>query len=244
MSENPTFVNTRYDQEAGCEYREVLQEKGAGKVRLCYVRVSDIRKIAEELTRYVQDTSWMAELDKGTKRSYEHTVAETTKALVRIFKETVKNNAVAGEFGELMVSMSSARALNVIFEHSIIPLAELWKPQLRQNEGFDFHTVCKEEFINFGEAKFSSSASPHGKAISKAASFIEEEKHFRDRVHLISLVKQEAINNLDNDDFGVVAAFSINANNPLTVLNHANVAAQIAFSSDSIKKVYLVGVVH
>lgn len=123
-----------------------------------------------------------------------------------------------------------------------LPVAELWKPQLKQNEGFDFHTVCSDQIINFGEAKFSGVSNPHGKAINQAKGFIDDEKHFRDRVHLINLVSDAAIENIDNDSFGIVAAFSINNDDPLSIIHNAIKSAEGKLNADEIKSVYLVGV--
>lgn len=242
MTEKLKFSERITEKSSGCEFLEIDHETFSGKVRICYVKVSDIQKIAEELARQVQDTSWIKKIDPGAQRSYNRTVADTAMALLKIFQETAINNQISSEFGELMVSIGSTKALEAIFDHQAIPIAELWKPQKKQNEGFDFHTVCTNNRINFGEAKFSSSDSPHGLAINQAKGFIEEEKHFRDRVHLINLVSSDAISNLDNDCIGIVASFSINAVNPLTVLKNALDKAKEELSSECIKSIYLVGV--
>lgn len=237
------YGNIIMDSEWGCKHSEITNNS---PVKLCFVEVSDIKKIASALTSQVQDTSWMMELDKGTRRSYDKTVEETAQKLVEIFRRASGASGVAGEFGESMVSMGSARALELLFNHIVLPVAELWKPQAKQNEGFDFHTVCPEEIINFGEAKFSSvkSKNPHFEAIPQACRFLDEDKHHRDRVHLINLVSDSAIKNLANDDIGVIAAFSINSDNPLNILENALESAQKDFHSRNVKFVYLVGVKH
>ncbi len=234
------------DIDWGCEHFEVEYSSQGENVKLCFIEISDIQKIASALTSQVLNTSWMMKLDKGTKRSYDKTVEETAQKLVEVFKSAGGTGKVASEFGESMVSMGSARALEMLFNHFVLPVAELWKPQAKQNEGFDFHTVCPEEVINFGEAKFSSvkSKNPHYDAIPQACDFIDAEKHFRDRVHLLNLVSENAIKNLDDEDFGVIAAFSINSDNPLDILENAFESAQKEFSSRNVKFVYLVGVKH
>jgi len=242
-------IETKYgkyitDNDWGCKHFEVEHDSQAENVKLCFIEISDIHKIASALTMQVQDTSWMMEIDKSTRRSYNKTVEETAKKLVKVFKIASGTGGVAGEFGESMVSMGSARALEILFNHIVLPVAELWKPQAKQNEGFDFHTVCSEEVINFGEAKFVSSGNSHGNAISQSAGFIDKEKHFRDRVHLINLVSKNTINNLDDDDFGVIAAFSINSDNPLDIFKNALESAQKTYPSRNVKFVYLVGVKH
>lgn len=244
MSNETKYGNKIIDSDWGCEHSEIEYSSQTEMVKLCLVEISDIHKIASALTSQVQNTSWMMTLDKGTKRSYETTAAETAQKLVEVFKIASGTGGVAAEFGESMVSMGSARALEILFNHIVLPVAELWKPQVKQNEGFDFHTVCQQEVINFGEAKFVSSGNSHGKAISQSAGFFDKNKHLTDRVHLLNLVSEIAKNNLDNDDFGVIAAFSINSDNPLDILENALKSAQKEFPSRGVKFVYLVGVKH
>lgn len=249
MSNEIKYGKQITDSDWGCEHFEVEYSSQAENVKLCLIKVSDIQKIASALTSRVQDTSWMMNLDKGTKRSYDKTVEETAQKLVEVFRiasELDEADGIAGEFGESMVSMGSARALEILFNHIVLPVAELWKPQAKQNEGFDFHTVSPEEIINFGEAKFSSvkSKNPYFDAIPQACHFLNEDKHHRDRVHLINLVSHAAIENLTNDDIGVIVAFSINSVDPLKIFENALENAQEAFLSKNVKSVYLVGVKH
>lgn len=232
------------DSDWGCKHFEVEHDSQAKNVKLCFIEISNIQKIASALTSQVQDTSWMMKLDKGTKRSYNKTVEETAQKLVDVFKSANGQGKIAGEFGESMVSMGSARALEMLFDHYVLPIAELWKPQEKQNEGFDFHTVCPKENINFGEAKFVSNGNSHGKAISQSADFIDKEKHYRDWNHLRNLVSANAITTFEADDFGVIAAFSINTDDPLTILKNALKSANKEFPSRNVKFVYLVGVKH
>jgi hypothetical protein len=240
-SENRTLL---IDTNWGCDYSEILPSPLVEKVRICLVKVSDISKIAIALSKQVLDTSWMMELDNGTQRSYRRTVEETAEELVKIFKETGEASLIGSEFGEVMVSMTSARALHKIFGHQALPIAELWKPQLSQNEGFDFHTVCPRSYINFGEAKFSAGINPYTKAITQAKEFIEKEKHLRDRNHLVNLASGDAIRNLDDDAFGVIAAFSLNSENHSIVLGKAITSLQRIFDLNNVESVYLVGVSH
>ena len=239
--------------EAGCSFAEVNKVSGAENISICHVKVSDIQKIADELSKTVMDFSWMMEIDKGSKRAYRQTAEDTAKELVKIFKNILTaDGKVSGEFGEIMVSMGSSRALEVIFSHNSLPIAEFWKPQVKGNEGFDFHTICPENIINFGEAKFASTTkNPYGGSSGKsdgaagqADGFFEKEKHLRDRVHLINLVDEEAIKNLDDDNFGVVLAFSMNSSTPLNIYNNAIESVSSYPELMKAKKIYIVGVSH
>lgn len=242
MTDKPGYGSQHSDPDWGCDYFEVETTESIGKIKVCHVIVKDIKTISEALANKVLDTSWMTNLDVGSKRAYNRTVQETASALVEIFKSTTAPSDVGSEFGEIMVSIGSTKALETIFGHVILPIAELWKPQLKQNEGFDFHTVCPNAFINFGEAKYSGSENPHGNAIKQSKGFIDNEKHLRDYVHLRELASKSAIENLNNDSFGIVASFSINTEDPLQVLKNAIDSAQEKLNLDSIKSVYLIGV--
>jgi len=244
MNSEIAYGNIIIDSDWGCNHLEITNNPHVDTIKLCLVKVEDIYKIASELTKQVQNTSWIMKLDKTAQRSYSRTVEETAQKLVEIFNMASSSANVAKQFGELMVSMGSARALEILFDHTVLPIAELWKPQIKQNEGFDFHTICPNEMINFGEAKFSSNDSPHGRAISQACDFIDNEKHLRDGIHLQKLTNESAMENLNNDDFGIVAAFSINAENPITVFKNALESALKVCPSKDIKAVYIIGVIH
>ncbi|WP_329893838.1 hypothetical protein [Stenotrophomonas sp. SMYL20] len=227
------------DVDWGCEHSPMAGDAALSIVS-CRVSVKDISKLSARLAETVVDTSWMAALDKGTQRAYRKTVEETSAILCEIFK-VVPGSPVAEEFGELMVSMGSARALKSLLGHTEVPLAELWKPQRKQNEGFDFHTICGNGRLNFGEAKYSGNGSPHGLAISQVSDFIEAEKHHRDYVHLSSICPEPA-ELLANDEFGVVAAFSINGKNHVTIMNNALASAIELSKKFGLKQIFLVGV--
>lgn len=231
------------DLDWGCDHFD-LPHLYNGTIYACRVEVSDIGKLASELAKTVVDTSWMSDLDHGARRTYESTVNRTADLLKEIFESMDPSSEVAGEFGEMMVSMGSARALDRVFGHTRVPLAELWKPQVKQNGGFDFHTACQGDLINFGEAKFASSGNPWGLAISQVDEFLADEKHLRDRSDLINLVSPAAINRLDADEFGVVAAFSLNATRKDFVLTNAIQAAIALATKYNIQQIFVVGVSH
>lgn len=245
MVDKPDFGNEHKDGDWGCVHIEVTSSANP-KIHLCHVNISDLEKIALELSRSVMNSSWIMNMDEGARRSYERTASDTANSLVHVFNAAIYDNKVTGEFGELMVSMGSSRSLDIIFQHISLPISELWKPQKKQNEGFDFHTVCTKNVINFGEAKFKSppSASPVSDAANQANQFFTEDKHFRDRVHLVNLVHDDAISNLDKGLCGMVIAFSMNAQDPLTVYKNAISKVETLSFFDEIDNVYIVGVSH
>lgn len=254
MTNDLSYGRTFPEETWGSTFAEVTNIASTGNVFVCHVTVSDLEKIALELSKKVVDRSWITDLDNRARRAYETTADKTAQALIEVFKTTLtENNKVASEFGELMVSMGSSKALEIVFGHRCLPIAELWKPKLAQNEGFDFHTVCAENIINFGEAKFSASpsSSPYGGlsgessgAGGQADGFIGATKHLMDGVHLGHLAGEDATSNLDNDQFGIVLGFSINAVNPLLVLKNAITHSQTYEHLKKAKNIYIVGVSH
>ncbi|NUW63336.1 hypothetical protein HUZ94_07035 [Cronobacter sakazakii] len=230
------------DSEWGCRHTEYHYQDNEPTIIACIVNVDKIDFIAAELVKSVLDTSWISSLDSGTQLSYSFTAKETAEALVKVFNKVIENKSLEDEFGELMVSIGSSRALSQILKHVSLPIAELWKPQVKQNEGFDFHTTCPSQFINFGEAKFSSCSNPHGNAINQAVEFIRQEKHFRDRVHLINLCSPDSVANLDKKEFGLIAAFSINSENCERIMDNAIKTVKGLELSKIVKFIYLVGV--
>lgn len=250
MSEPLTYIRDFPDETWGSVFYEVTGISSPGNVFVCHVSVSDLEKIASELSNKIIDNSWIVNLDERARRAYETTAFKTAQALIELFKTTLSDdNKVANEFGELMVSIGSSKALEVVFGHRSLPIAELWKPKIAQNEGFDFHTVCPDDLINFGEAKFSNSSSPYAGnsgnsngAGGQADGFIRDNKHLMDNVHLGSLAGESAASNLDNDLFGVVLAFSINAQDPLLVLKNALNHSITYENLKKAKNIYIVGV--
>ncbi|CAD0009490.1 hypothetical protein [Flavobacterium chungangense] len=252
MSDNLSYGQIFQEETWGSTFYEVTSVSDTENIFVCHAKISDLEKIALELTTLVNDNSWVIKLDDRARRAYETTAQKTADALVKVFKTTLSSdNKVASEFGELMVSMGSSKALEVVFGHRSLPIAELWKPKLAQNEGFDFHTVCTEDIINFGEAKFSSTSSPYSGisgdssgAGGQADGFIGGNKHLMNGPHLGSLAEEDPATNLDNDLFGVVLAFSINAANPLMVLKNALEHSKTYENLKKAKNIYIVGVSH
>jgi hypothetical protein len=209
MTNSLSFGDEYKDDDWKCSFSEVSESDGVlDKIVLCHVNVLDISKLADELAKSIMDNSWIMGLDEGVTLAYKKTAEETATVLVNIFKNNIlteDGNRISGEFGEMMVSMGASRALETIFSHVSLPISELWKPKLKGNEGFDFHTICPEQLINFGEAKYSSSKNPYGGksgdsggAAGQADGFIKAEKHLRDYVHLMHLAEGEPSENLKN----------------------------------------------
>lgn len=232
------------DLSWGCEFTEVLNSTEMQFVKICHVHVTQISQISKMLTSSIVDTSWMVDLDIGAREAYEYTVQETSELLIKIFKAAESAGSIVEDFGELMVSMGAAKSLELLLSHTLIPIAELWKPQAKQNEGFDFHSVCTADHINFGEAKYSSNSTTYGIALDQASEFLIAKKHKRDWVHLTSLASPASIKNLNANLHGIIAAFSVNAKEPLTIYKNALQRAIEFAAEKKVSFVYMVGVTH
>ncbi|WP_433831337.1 hypothetical protein [Flavobacterium anhuiense] len=247
---NLSYGTVFKEETWGATFSEIKSITQKENIFICHVEIADLEKIALELSTTIMNNAWIFDLDLRSRRAYQTTAEKTAEALIKVFETTTtEDDKVASEFGELMVSMGSSKALQVVFGHRCLPIAELWKPKLAQNEGFDFHTVCTNEIINFGEAKFSGSSSPYGGntgessgAGGQADGFIHAKKHLMDGVHLGSLAGEKAAENLDKDLFGVILAFSINAVNPMlvfqNVLSNSNAYENLKLAEN----IYIVGV--
>src|SRR6266571_4690800 len=98
------------DSEWGCSYQAVIDSLGNSGIKLCLVKVKNLNEFAACITNLVLDNSWMTSMDHGTRRGYETTVGETAQVLVQIFRQAASQGTVGAEFGEVMVSIGSARA--------------------------------------------------------------------------------------------------------------------------------------
>lgn len=227
----------------GSIYKLLETEPILNNISICHIEINDLIYIAKALTQKVQNKSWMMSLDKGTRRQYEFTANETASELISIFNSpTDENEELTSEFGEVMVSISASEALSKMFEHISIPIAELWKPQKKQNEGFDFHTVCPDFLINFGEAKYSKNINPYSLSEEQTDDFFTVEKQYRDRTFLRDLVDEKAIANLDEDDYGAIIAFSINSSNIEEIFKNAILKVDTYNVLSKAKQIYIVGV--
>ncbi len=121
MTVELSYGDEFHDENWGAVFAEVKKSSSSDNIFVCHTTVSNLSKIATELSRAVMDRSWIMNLDAGAKRAYDRTAAETAELLVKIFTNKVLvEDKISTDFGEIMVSMGSARALEVIFSHSAI----------------------------------------------------------------------------------------------------------------------------
>ena len=185
-----------------------------------YVEIDDIGAKATEMITMIADTSWISKLDIVTQTSYEARSKITIDKLINgILKKVI--NTVNTEFGEFLISATAQDSLELTYSHNKVPLAELWKEKKTGNPGFDFHTESNADLIAFGEAKYSGITNPYTNALTQISRFIDLKKDKMELVDLKNFTSKESINNALVDKKAFVAAFSINSNNPQSIIENA-----------------------
>lgn len=217
-----------------------LPRDAIAETYLFCIEITDINSHAKALITEINDTSWISELESIAKMSYEDIALKTIKRLVKIFESV--NNKVTKDFGEFMVSMSSGNCLKDKHNHKVLPLAEIWKPKLLQNEWFDFHTLSPAEKFSFWEAKYVSDGNSYNEAAKQAYNFSVENKDKRDGVHLRYFGSSIAIQNLENNKRWFVVSFSINSEDYKNTLMRTLKNRYIRKLSKCCDELYIIGV--
>lgn len=221
--------------------RKDLGITGDCELFVAHVKISDLDKRANEMFETISNTSWIQKLDVITQQAFKATSQKTITKLIQNITERNSSDTITVEFGEYMISDTAQSVLVEKFDHKRIPLAEILKARLSGNEGFDFHTECKEQTLVYGEAKYSGSDNPYQNAMSQIASFIENQKDDAELIVLMHFASETALQNHNNGIKSYAAAFSINAKNPEVIIKHA-------LQSEHLKKltvhhaIYIIGV--
>ncbi len=238
------IINNKDDSTHGCRYTQVKVDYLPDKIKICLVNIDSLQVIANKISTLILDHSWIISLDPTARLAYEDTVEKTSNILNNICNRIIKNPEIESDFGEIMVSITASESLKHLFNHISLPISELWKEKARGNPGFDFHTVCQEDLIHFGEAKYSSSKNPYDDAINQANDFISKKKHYIDIVHLEKIIqKKEPIENLVNNYYSIVAAFSINSDKHQLIIEHAIQKISKLNIYTKATNIYLIGVI-
>jgi len=196
-----------------------------GKTTNCNVysihaEVNDIEARAIEMIDMIADTSWISRLDIIPRTSYEARAKTTIDKLINGILTQV-TTTVNTEFGEFLISVTAQDSLELQYNHTKVPLAELFKEKKTGNPGFDFHTESDTQLIVFGEAKYSGVTNPHTNALTQISRFISLEKDKMELQDLQNFVSKESVENILVDKKAFVAAFSINSENPQAIIENA-----------------------
>ena len=181
---------------------------------------------AMKIITWLQDTSWLATLDDIDKANYIACAEPTIRDLCNmITNEYLSASYTPGnlkdDLGEYLVSMNAQEALVYGCAHTKIPIAELWKEQVKGNPGFDFHTLSTSDIIIYGEAKYKSTQNGYYDAFNQIDKFIHDNKMSRELRHLRVLATENAACNVLTDKLGFAAAFSVNTRNLPHIIENA-----------------------
>lgn len=209
-------------------------------VNLIAVKVIDIKSHATELIDVLKNTSWITNLDAVGKATYESTAERTIQKLVADFSTV--STEVTSSFGQYMISMAAGQSLGLLLNHTVFPIAELWKEKLTNNPGFDFHTESTLPTICFGEAKYDKASNPYTAAASQIIDFIKDKKDLGDAAHLERLATKTALESLLKSSRGFTVAFSLKSDDPEKVLKNALKSDLIATLCKTATELQLVGV--
>ena len=198
---------------------EELIDDAVAEAHLICIKISDVNSYAKTLINQINDTSWISELDSVAKMSYEEVAKKTIIELVKIFQSV--ENEITKDFGEFVISLSCGNCLKEKHLHRNLPISELWKEKIKNNHGFDFHTISPAEKFSFGEAKYQASGNSYTSAAEQAHRFSKEGKDKIDAVHLAHLGSPYATKNLEENKKGYIIGFSITSENPELILKNS-----------------------
>lgn len=191
-----------------------------------HIRVTDFKKIVSEMMESFRDLSWVNNLHPIDRKSYSSKAEQAIELIVDGILEKIQDE-ISIDIGEYLVSEVALRSLNEMYDHERLPAADLFKERRRGNGGFDFHTESKTPNLMFGEAKFSKGSTKYTEALGQINDFIDDNKdtnELSDLRHFVSDILQTALEEEALPAFprrGYVAAFSINAKDPNTIMNNA-----------------------
>jgi len=185
-----------------------------------HVKVDDISAKAKEMIKMIQNTSWIKELNIIEQITFEARAQPTIDKLVHEILSKV-SSTLSEDFGEFLISVTAQDSLELQYNHTKVPLAELFKEKKSGNPGFDFHMETHTQLLAFGEAKYSGTINPYTKAIKQINGFIDEDKDKMELTDLKYFTSDEAINNAIDNKKAFIAAFSINSSNPLNIIRNA-----------------------
>lgn len=202
--------NTNADIRSGCE------------VRLIHVKINDAEQRLKTVIDAINDTTWCQKMaDDTLRKAYKAARDKTVKKLMaEIFNQITVPISV--EAGEYVISLTAQDVLTSNFEHTHIPLAELWKEKSAKNPGFDFHTITQTNLILFGEAKFSKNKNRYAHGLEQTSRFIDEKKDKYDKTFLMNIIADKTpLDNLDSGARAFCVAFSLHTCRPKQILRNA-----------------------
>jgi hypothetical protein len=193
--------------------------------------VTDLTNEVNAISQEIANTSWISKLNPFFQGVYKANAPKTINKIVNDILNKVANG-LNEKIGEYLVSFSAQQALEALFNHYRLPLAEILKEQLSNNPGFDFHTISHKDNLVHGEAKYGGSDTRWSDATDQISGFIDEKKHEGEQIWLFPFLREQVVANINAGKRGFTAAFSMHAKNEKLIFRHA-------LESDASKKIAL-----
>ena len=217
----------------------------SANIYACLVTVDASESIADVM-REIADKSWISRLGIVQQIAFEARLQSTVKVIMENCLSFCSDTGV-GKYdysvvGEYIVSKEGRRALVSGFNHSAVPLAELWKEKESGNPGFDFHSESTSNLIIYGEAKYDSNQNPYNRAINQVEGFIGQKKDAMELSDLSNFVSDIAVSNFTSNKKGFCVSFSIMTQKPIDIIKKAIQSDKIN-NIKSFDEFYVVGVV-
>lgn len=181
---------------------------------------TDLSNVVNDISQKIADTSWIPKLTPFFQTVFNANAPKTINKIVNEILNKV-SSGLNKKIGEYLVSFSAQQALETLFNHYRLPLAEILKEQLSNNPGFDFHTISHKDNLIHGEAKYSGNDTRWSDATYQIAGFIDENKHEGEQLWLYPFLKKPVIANINAGKRGFTAAFSMHAQNEKLIFRHA-----------------------
>lgn len=217
----------------------------SAKIYACLVTVDASESIADVM-REIADKSWISRLGIVQQIAFEARLQSTVKVIMEnclsFCSDTTVGKYDYSVVGEYIISKEGRRALVSSFNHSAVPLAELWKEKESGNAGFDFHSESTSNLIIYGEAKYDSNQNPYNRAINQVEGFINQKKDAMELTDLSNFVSDIAVRNFISNKKGFCVSFSITTQKPIDIIKKAIQSDKIN-NIKSFDEFYVVGVV-
>ena len=202
------------------------------------IHKDELTDVLNEYVNHVNDTSWINKLTEYKREPYKIRAEKTISKIVGMLNEALEEGSVCKEAGEYVISIKALKVLEADFNHSQIPLAELFKEKVSGNPGFDFFSICPEQNLYMGEAKYLSENNAYSVALDQIYEFVTGGKDIAQLPDLESFAEVETLDKFKNKK-GYVAAFSLNCQHNKENLNKKR---QKIFEHDNVHEVILIGV--
>lgn len=192
------------------ETRQVDVSRFTTRHNAFFVRIDpeDLSISVLEILQDLANLSWLNTFDQESiKNSFRSRATKTCNYIKEKLVDADTNTPLIDEAGEYIVSCLAKKALVSVYEHKDIPLTELLGRKISNNPGFDFYTE-KVGILTTGEAKYVKGVNAYNSSLSQINEFISNNKHIDDIALLLFFVPDESLDNMNNGNFSIGAAFS------------------------------------